>query len=283
MSGKTSSSQKNRTSRLAKRRQKTQTVVAVVALVLFLFGIAGALWGLWQPVVRISKVTVINGDASLLTYTEFPLMGSYVGIVPRNSIFFFPERTIRADILADRPELAAVSISRDGLDAIALKAVERVPVARWCGIEKVDAEYTCFFFDAGGYIYGATDAFLATHTLNPYKLFAPISGSPENPVRASILSADSLPGVFDFARHLADIGGEVVSIRLHEDEVDFFLLDLSLETEREEGTRITYILGQEELAFTALVSSQESYSLSNGSIEYIDLRFSGKVYLKRKE
>jgi hypothetical protein len=44
-----------------------------------------------------------------------------------------------------------------------------------------------------------------------------------------------------------------------------------------------YVLGSEQEAFTALVSAKDSLSLSDGSVDYVDLRFSGKVYVKRKE
>ena len=62
-------------------------------------------------------------------------------------------------------------------------------------------------------------------------------------------------------------------IVLRGDEVNDYL---------ESGTRVTYVLGNEENAFTALASSKDTLNFSDGSLEYVDLRFDGKVYLKRK-
>ena len=49
------------------------------------------------------------------------------------------------------------------------------------------------------------------------------------------------------------------------------------------GTRVTYVLGDEQNAFTALTSARDDLNLADGSLEYVDLRFDGKVYLKKKE
>ena len=47
------------------------------------------------------------------------------------------------------------------------------------------------------------------------------------------------------------------------------------------GTRITYVLGDEQNAFAALSSAQSDFNLSDGSVDYVDLRFDGKMYLKK--
>ncbi|MDO8566972.1 MAG: hypothetical protein Q7R58_02365, partial [bacterium] len=62
-------------------------------------------------------------------------------------------------------------------------------------------------------------------------------------------------------------------IVIHDGEVDNNLAS---------GTRITYVLGREQDAFTALVSARENFNLADGSVDYVDLRFDGKVYLKKK-
>jgi hypothetical protein len=49
------------------------------------------------------------------------------------------------------------------------------------------------------------------------------------------------------------------------------------------GTRVTYVLGDEQNAFTALVSARDYLKVADGSIEYVDLRFAGETYFKRKK
>jgi hypothetical protein len=93
-------------------------------------------------------------------------------------------------------------------------------------------------------------------------------------MRATIAHAEKLSAAFDFARQLASLGSPVSSIVFRDDEVDEYLAS---------GTRITYVLGYEQNAFTALKSARANLNLSDGSLLYVDLRFDGKVYLKRKE
>lgn len=94
------------------------------------------------------------------------------------------------------------------------------------------------------------------------------------PIGSLLSNADKFPAAFDFARELAVFGSPVSSIVFRADEVDNYL---------ESGTRITYVLGDEQNAFTALVSSREHLNLADGSVEYVDLRFPGETYVKRKK
>ncbi|MBI4088723.1 hypothetical protein HY415_01365 [Candidatus Kaiserbacteria bacterium] len=266
--------------RLAERRRsrRRRGLIAFIALLLLLF--AAALYGLWQNSVRISNIIIYGEDPSLAKYAEEAMQGSYFGIIPRDSTFFFPASRIRADILATRPDIAAVSIFRNGFTGISIKPSERVPIARWCGLSPtVGVEEYCYVLDASGHVFAAAST--TTETVNTFALYAPLVGdtleppavSPVEPLRATVAHANRLPTVFDFARQLDTLGSPVTRVVIREDEVDDYLAS---------ETRVTYILGRENDAFTALVSARDNFNLADGSIEYIDLRFDGKVYLKRK-
>ncbi|MFZ2500984.1 MAG: hypothetical protein WAW90_03320, partial [Minisyncoccia bacterium] len=92
-------------------------------------------------------------------------------------------------------------------------------------------------------------------------------------IGSTLPNADAFPSAFDFARQLTTLGSPASRVAFHDGEVDDYLVS---------GTRITYVLGNEQNAFTALVSAHKNFNLADGSIEYVDLRFDGKVYLKRK-
>lgn len=261
--------------RLGARRRRLRRYFLYACGALALLLVCAGMWGLWQPAVRISNVLVFGTDANLGVYAEDAMRGSYLGIIPRNSIFFMPESSIRRAILADHPELAAVSISRVGFTSLSIKAEPRVAVARWCGLSPTPgAEEYCYVFDGNGYLFAASNTM---QTLNAAKLYVPLVGNRtpagEEPLGATLTSAEKLPSVFDFARQLDTLGSRVSSIVIRGDEVDDVLVS---------GTRITYVLGHEQSTFTALVSAKDTLNLSDGSIEYADLRFDGKMYLKRK-
>ena len=232
-------------------------------------------YGLWQSSVRISRVQIFGSDDSLSAYTMQAMQGNYLGIIPRDSIFFFPEGHIRADLLAAHPEVAAVSVFRNGFTGLSIKTDNRVPIARWCGgeIRSDLVSPKCYFFDAKGFIYMAVNTATGSSTpLNSFMVYESFANE-SSPVGSTLPNTTDLPSAFDFARQLSTLGSPVISISFRNDEVDDYLAS---------GTRITYVLGDEQNAFTALVSARANLNLADGSLEYVDVRFDGKVYSKKK-
>lgn len=237
-----------------------------------------SIWGLWQKAVRISHVSIYGADQSLSSLATEAMQGSYLGIIPHDSFFFVSESRIRAAILAANPDIAAVSIFRDGFNGLSVKVDYRVPVARWCGGPEnlsfgttTQAAAICYDFDASGFLYvpGASDS----APLNTFTVYEALMGT-TTPVGAVLPHATQFPDAFDFARNLINFGSSVRTVVFRGDEVDDYLAS---------GTRVTYVLGGEQDAYAALVSARADLNLSDGSIAYVDLRFPGKVYLKRNK
>lgn len=279
MSGR-ASSEGHSSERLIERRRRSRRRI-LAASVIFSCTLLGVLvYGLWQNPVRITHVVMYGTDQSLSSIALDAMRGSYLGIIPRDSAFFLPESYIRSLIMAAHPDIAAVSIFRNGLTGLAIRADMRVPIARWC--RRADFKQAtstpaqeCYFFDASGFIYMRADD---TSTVNGFIVYTPPPvpdrglTSVTAPVGGTLPNADKLPSAFDFARQLATFGSPVSSIVFHEDEVDDYL---------KSGTYIGYVLGDEQNAFTAFVSAHTNFNLADGSVDYIDLRFPGKVYVKK--
>ncbi|TSC69732.1 MAG: hypothetical protein G01um101449_560 [Parcubacteria group bacterium Gr01-1014_49] len=259
--------------RLAVRRRRGRRRAIIAIFVLLILLCSAVVYGLWQPAVRISHVEIQGADESFATIAKEDLQGSYFGIIPRDSIFFFPANRIRADILAAHPGFAAISISRSSLTSLSIKTDERVAIARWCGLAPTPGvEPYCYVFDASGIIFAA--AATTTQTINAFIVYAPLEGATEEPLRASIAQAHLLPTAFDFARQLSTLGSPVIAIVFRNDEVDDYF---------ENETRLTYVLGHEQNAYAALMSARANLNIGDGSVEYVDLRFDGKIYLKKKK
>jgi hypothetical protein len=64
----------------------------------------------------------------------------------------------------------------------------------------------------------------------------------------------------------------VVAFVIRGDEADLYA---------QSGTRITYVLGREEVTTQVAESAFPSLNLDDGSLEYVDLRFEGKAYFKK--
>lgn len=267
--------------RLSQRRKARRRRVRAVLLVLAAFALVGGIWGLWQPGLRITSVTVSTGDTRVAAAAQDALAGSYLWVIPHNSSLFFRESRVRAAVLKSDPAIEAVSITRNGLTAISITPTPRTPIARWCGLTPSPGEVEyCYVFDTDGYIFaampdplGASSTETQTiQTSNPFLFYGPLAASSTEPLGATIAQASLLPSLLDFARQVGTLGTSVHSIVIRDREVDDLLTS---------GTRVTYLLGNEEDALTALVSAKNNLNLSDGSLEYVDLRFPGKVYVKK--
>ena len=274
-------------SRLRDRRRRSRRRLLVLFVVLLLALFWAIVYGLWQPAVRISSVTVAGGDQALADYAKQAMQGSYLGIIPRDSTFFVPTHRIRVAILSAHPDIAALSISRRWTTGLSIRPSMRTAAGRWCGTApdvtrfNLNASSTrlnlvtpCYLFDPSGFVYAAARASTTPETLNSFTLYAPLIDDATEALDATIAGAALLPDAFAFARQLASLGSTVESVIIRGDEVDILLAS---------GTRVTYVLGHEQDAYSALLSARASFNLANGSVDYIDLRFPGKVYIKKKE
>lgn len=289
--------------RLAVRRRVRRRRFLITLGVLSLLLCAGVLYGLQESMVRISHIEISGADQSFADIAKEAMQGSYFGIIPRDSIFFFPASRIRADIIHQHPDIAAVSIFRNGFSDLSINVSSRVPIANWCGtplastspMGVLTSEVSpttsgdCYLFDASSFIYATgTDAggvsVSGSETspekpLTPFILYSRLQGDVSAPVGATLRDANQIPAVFDFARQIESFGPAVISIVIRSDEVDFFLAPSTAGASS--GPRITYLLGDEQNAFTALVSAKDQLNLSDPALEYVDLRFHGKIYFKR--
>lgn len=257
--------------RLRERRRSRRRSSRVVFLILLLLLLIGVVYGLRQGAVRISHIQTSGTDSDLTHYATNAMQGMYLWLIPRDSFFFVPEGHIRSAILADYPDLATVSIRHIGLKAVMITVTERTAVARWCGSTRSNLVELCYVFDPNGFIFAL--AATSTQTLNSFLLYSPLTSTTTEQIRATLANSAQLPATFDFARRISAFGTSVATIEINNGEVNDSL---------ENGTRVTYLLGHEQQAITALVSAGENLNLSDGSLEYVDLRFDGKVYLKKK-
>ena len=265
------SSERRSGERLAERRRLRRRRLLIASGILFCISLGVVVYGLWQPSMRVSRVVMYGTGQSLADLATSAMRGTYFGIIPRDSTFFIPEGSIRESIIAEHSDIAAVSIFKNGLTGLSIRIDYRAPIARWCGLTPTEGvEEYCYVFDANGFIFAAVAS--TTETINNFALYAPLLSDTLEPLRATLTRADQLPAAFDFARKFATLGSPVTRIILKGDEVEDVLAS---------GTRVTYVLGDEQNAYTALASARANLNLADGSIEYVDLRFPGKVYLKK--
>ena len=280
MSARASSADRN-AGRLAERRRLRRKRLRIALGLFALLVVVLTIVGLNQRAVRVARIDVYGTSVSLEPLIREALQGSYGFIIPRDSILFLPKQAIRNRILHAYPSIAAVSIFRSGLTSISVRVTDRTAVARWCGASYVPQTVgttsealgpnDCFYFDTNGFVYGTSTE--AT-PLNDFRLYEPFPDFVvTEPGKHALPNTSTLPDVFKMARELQPLGARISAIHIHDSQVDLYA---------ENGTRIMYVLGKEAAALSAINSSRDSVSLADGSLEYVDVRFDGKLYLKRK-
>jgi hypothetical protein len=114
-------SEERNNERLTERRRTRRRHGLVSFFILLLLLLAATVYGLWQSSVRISRIQIYGADQSFANIASAAMRGNYLSIIPRDSIFFFPASRIRTDIITEHPNIAAVSIFRNGLTGISIK------------------------------------------------------------------------------------------------------------------------------------------------------------------
>jgi hypothetical protein len=167
----------------------------------------------------------------------------------------------------------------------------------WCGTTRpVDGvQEVCYNTDSTGLLFALADERVAAATnslASTTSLTIISSASPEgsniriyaeldtsaiasstDPIRSMVVHADSIPGAIVFTKALGTLGARVTAIVIHQDEADLYVIG---------GTKITYVLGHEASAVALAQAVLPKITITDGSIEYIDLRFLGKAYVLRK-
>lgn len=258
---------------LKKRREKQRKVFKIALVVLGVALIAVAFYVIWLPALRIDDVRASGAHAQEIQNLAQPMLyGTHLMLVPRSSIFFIPEREIRARILEAYPDVEAVSISADGLTTLTIESLARATAFSWCGTTRDVPHVTCFETNAEGLVFRAAGPIPSGTALKVYAPLDSDASALDYPLRAHIVAAAELPDILRFVKAVQSLGAEIDSFAVRGDEADLYT---------KAGTRITYVIGHEEQAATLAATAFPSLTLNDGSLSYIDLRFNGKAYFKR--
>lgn len=256
------------------RRARAKRIFYIVISVLTVLGLGCLLYLAWLPALRISSVTAEGPDATeVVEIARTSLVGTHLWIVPRDSLLFIPESDIRKRILAAHPDIVAVSLKDSGLTGLHIVSVPRMSAFLWCGSSKEEPVEPCFDTDPDGLVFApyTGDVPVASSTLH-LRMYAPIDGEPGSPIGAHIKDTRAIPNALQLARAFKGMNANIAALALRGDEADFFTIG---------GTRVTYVIGRERQAAQLAASAFPKLHLNDGSIEYVDLRFDAKVFLRR--
>lgn len=275
----------------ARRRARKKRLALLILTALLVLG-GAALAILWQAPLRVTQVNASGShESEMPDFVRANLRGTIYGVFPRNSIFFIPRDELRVAILAAYPDIDAVSLTPTGLTELSVSATPRARAFWWCGTTYAALPESCYETDATGKIFkqvaaeasassspregnGEAGSPLLLSSSTPFIVFGAYQGGSEtSPAGGIIGSAAKLPDLFRFVKALKELGANVTSAQIRDDEADLYTGG---------GTRITYVLGREKEALTLAATAFPNLDVGGNSLLYIDLRFASKIYYKKR-
>jgi cell division septal protein FtsQ len=273
----------------ARRRERVRVALrsSLFVLAFILLG-AGFVYGIHRPALRIAHVYVTTGgsldpdmvSASVLSSLE----GSRLLFIPKNSSVFLSTDTLEASLREQYPRIKDVSVRRGGTQAVSIAIAERDPAALWCGDVVPPVAYTygvqaedeqeevwgeCYLVDGGAYVYARAPVY--TGNVFP-RYYGSLSRA--EPVDQHMTDPEEFSRWQGLFTSFKDEGRELKAL-LFVDERDVELYITG-------GLRVL-VLRQEDpsLVVRRLAAALSSLSPEGGVIEYVDMRFGNKVYVKR--
>lgn len=233
-----------------------------------------------EPSLRVSAIEVAGAEAvseeAIRGAVRESLAGSYFGLVPKESIIFYPERAIERELERRFLRLSRVEVSTRNLRTIRIGVAERRPAHLWCGSVREVVTTECFFLDETGYAFDRSATFSGSALT---RLYGELEGAGETALGKRFLPEAEFAELNLFVKAVEALGLSPVSlVKKGGGDYDLHLKD---------GGKLVFALKDgAEKAASNLESALGVDPLKNDMaakrdrLEYIDLRFGNKVFFK---
>jgi cell division septal protein FtsQ len=253
--------------------------VAVVCVGVLLFT-------LWRPFLRVEHVLVggevFAAEEDVRAAVHEALEGVRLYGVPYDSGVFLARTAIRTALLERFPVIRDVAIRRIGFNTVQIVGLQREAIARWCGdVVPPDIVFgneergkygSCFSVDRNGFTFapvGIVEVGIGV------RYYGALAGSP--PVGQQVASPEEFAALRLLTDALAAAGQSISALLIvDEREIEFALTD---------GTWVRVLRSDApETIIDRLITTLSSDAIdTEKTLEYVDMRFGNKVYVKYRE
>ena len=258
---------------LKEKRRKAKKRLRVLLAILFIVLVGGAVYAARYPKLQLEKVIVSGNqviDTSDITaIANADLAGNYAYVIPHRNSFFYPKKKIIADLIQKFPRFNTVQVWRQDLSTVLVTVTEVRGHALWCGEDTTLAAATstpvsaapnpCYFTDDQGKIVSLAPQYSGNVYLRFYG------------------------GTIDPSDKLVGLGFNVRALEIGTDDTNTFLVDVApgktatipFLKDDDYGTlvaNLTVTMAQPEVI--------AKMKADKANLQYIDLRFTNKVYYK---
>ena len=236
----------------------------------------------WVQALRITHVRVIHPSADFATDVERVISEQLTGMTwwgaPRDSVFMYHGGVIQEVILSQFPIVAETRITREGADGIVAHITERTPSAYWCGdVVPPDIVFrntsetwgTCFFVDADGFIFAQAST---TDDVPLVRYYGALSHG--SPIGQFVAPREEFERIMWFTKEMHTADYSIVALLfVDERDVEFVLEDGTwVRILRDDSVEVV-IERMRSVFLTGVIDTTKE-------IEYVDMRFGNKVYVK---
>lgn len=243
-------------------------IFSVVALL-----ITGIWYGTRLSFVTISTITAEGGETIdpelVVAKANEALSGTYLGLVPKRFSWWWPEVAVY-EAVGQVPRIKDVVVKEVSGHELAITYAEYKPAALWCSEQ--GSTTPCLFLDSSGYAFGSAPN-LTGESVVRYQSLGKEPAVGERP-----FSEADFELTRQFTDALAASGWFVTKIEIDSARDVFYTLSPSGEVKANLGQTPEFVLAQ----LSTLRQSAEFSHLLPGNFQYIDVRFSPKLFVNEE-
>lgn len=258
--------------------------------------IGGIVWGLSRPGLRITRIEVIGnsflGTEEIASFVRKEMSGKYFFLFPKDSIALYPKERIKNDLLDSFKRILSIQVTAQSLTALSITINERKPYSLWCGEVLLDTreptDTSCYFMDEAGFLFAEAPHFSDNVYVEFYGPFyeaaaqAGTSTPSTIPVGSIFLPVLEFKTINLFRDLLERMGLNIRAMAaLPAGDVTFVIREGGkvLLNKKQDPLRVVSDI---ESAFRAEMGDPGD-PLIRKRIDYIDARFTNKIFFKKKK
>lgn len=267
--------------RNSQERRAQRTKFLFVGILLALVVVAGLIAFLRKKEFQVTEVKVLGAQSidgsDVASVVKASLAGNRWVVIPCSNALLVSKMSLRSELLTKVPTLADASIQFQGKNTLVVTIVEKDPRYVWC-----DGE-TCFFVDNQGVLYADAPFF----SDGVYVIFSRGGVDMTHPAGTSYLPPEGMRALEQILEHLKQYPVQVLGVDIRPDgdmairmnslkgvavNPQAFILVTKTDTVQTIHDALNLIMGDKGFV--------DTLKLKGDKLEYIDLRFPGKIYYK---
>lgn len=199
--------------------------------------------------------------------------GSYFGLIPRSSTFFYPKDEIEAAVMSAYKKIETLRVVKKSFTTLEITTSERKPEAVICeGFREEDEIDECFFADVNGYVFSDSPGF----SDGVYPRYYANSESNKPVLGNNFMDASRFKELQAFLKGMSANGITTLGILIGEGgSYELYMKN------RDQSTAVVYF--DDRTSFDKTMSNLVAFwDNTKDNFDYINLRFGNNVFYSKK-